>query len=163
MRPPIALALLVLALAAPATAQQPQALFTKTLVADAKTSAEIRSGLKSGRAFVEPNPVFADVTGDGKADALVRVLSGGAPGATAVYVLSTAGTTGSDLKVIMRNQHLYRATLKVNAAKNLVVREPLYAAGDALCCPSKARDRTYAWNARTKTMRRVSLVEFPLT
>jgi hypothetical protein len=162
MRRSAALALLVTLAAAPATAQQPQALFTKTLLADAKTSADVKVLLRSGRGFVEPSPVFADVTGDGKSDALVRVLDGGAAGAVAVYVLSTDGTTSSALRVVMRNQRLYRVTLKVNAAHNLVVRTPVYAAGDALCCPSRARDRTYAWDAKAKAMRRVSSVEFPL-
>jgi hypothetical protein len=161
MRRPYALALLLF-LAAPATAQEPQALFKKKLLADAKTSADVKSMLRSGRGFVEPAPVFADVTGDNKSDALVRVMTGGAAGAVAVYVLSTDGTTGSDLKVVMRNQRLYRATLKVNSAHNLVVREPVYAAGDTLCCPSRARDRTYAWNAKARQLRRISLVEFPL-
>ena len=161
MRSPYAVAL-VLVLAAPATAQEPQALFKKKLLADAKTSSDVKSMLRSGRGFVEPSPVFADVTGDSKSDALVRVMTGGAAGAVAVYVLSTDGTTGSDLKVVMRNQRLYRATLKVNSAHNLVVREPVYAAGDTLCCPSRARDRTYAWNAKAKQLRRVSMVEFPL-
>ena len=71
--------------------------------------------LRSGRGFVEPHPVFDDVTGDGKADALVRVMTGGAASAVAVYVLSTDGTKSSDLRVVMRNQRLYRATLKVNS------------------------------------------------
>jgi hypothetical protein len=162
LRRSYALALLLGLVAAPATAQQGQALFKKTLLDDAKTSADIKAMLRSGRAFVEPTPVFADVTGDGKSDALVRVLDGGAAGAVAVYVLSTDGTTSSDLRVVMRNQRLYRATLKVNSAHNLVVRTPLYSAGDALCCPSHARDRTYAWNAKAKAMRRISMVEFPL-
>jgi len=162
MRRSSALALLVLMVAVPATAQQPQALFAKTLIADSKTSADVKSMLRSGRGFVEPSPVFADVTGDGKSDALVRVLDGGAAGAVAVYVLSTDGTTSSALRVVMRNQRLYRATLKVNAAHNLVVRTPLYAPGDTLCCPSRARERTYAWDAKARAMRRVSLVEFPL-
>jgi hypothetical protein len=43
-----------------------------------------------------------------------------------------------------------------------VVRVPVYAAGDTLCCPSRARDRTYAWSAKAKEMRRISMVEFPL-
>ena len=97
MRSPYAVAL-VLVLAAPATAQEPQALFKKKLLADAKTSSDVKSMLRSGRGFVEPAPVFADVTGDSKSDALVRVMTGGAAGAVAVYVLSTDGTTGSELK-----------------------------------------------------------------
>jgi len=152
----------VLLLAAPATAQEPQALFKKRLLADSKTSSDVKSMLRSGRGFVEPNPVFADVTGDGKSDALVRVMTGGAAGGVAVYVLSTDGTTGSALKVVMRNQRLYRATLRVNDAHNLVVRVPVYADGDAMCCPSRARDRTYAWDAKAKQLRRVSMTEFPL-
>ena len=156
-------ALVVVALlAAPATAQEPQVLFKQKLLADGDTSKDVKSMLRSGRAFVEPHPAFADVTGDGKADALVRVMSGGAAGAVAVYVLSTDGTKSSNLRVIMRNQRLHRATVKVNDAHNLVVRVPVFAAGDALCCPSRARDRTYAWDAKAKVMRRISMVEFPL-
>jgi hypothetical protein len=161
MRRSCALALL-LVLAVPAAAQEPQALFKKKLLAYSKTSADVKSMLRSGRGFAEPSPMFADVTGDGKTDALVRVMSGGAAGAVAVYVFSTDGTSGSDLRVVMRNQRLYRATLKVSAAHDLVVRVPVYAAADALCCPSRARDRTYAWNARAKELRRISSVEFPL-
>ena len=165
MRSCYALAVCAL-LAAPATAQQkpsnPQTLFKQTLLHDAGTSKDIKSMLRSGRGFVEPHPVFDDVTGDGKADALVRVMTGGAAGAVAAYALSTDGTTSSNLRVVMRNQRLYRATLKVNSAHNLVVRVPVYAAGDALCCPSRARDRTYAWDAKAKQMRRISMVEFPL-
>ena len=156
-------ALLVLALlAAPATAQEPQVLFKQKLLADDATSKDVRSMLRSGRGFVEPHPAFADVTGDGKADALVRVMTGGAAGAVAVYVLSTDGTKSANLRVVMRNQRLYRATVKVSDAHNLVVRVPVYAAGDTLCGPSRARDRTYAWSAKAKAMRRIAMVEFPL-
>jgi len=165
MRSCYALAVCAL-LAAPATAQQkpsnPQTLFKQTLLHDAGTSKDIKSMLRSGRGFVEPHPVFDDVTGDGKADALVRVMTGGAAGAVAAYALSTDGTKSSNLRVVMRNQRLYRATLRVNSARNLVVRVPVYAAGDTMCCPSRARDRTYAWDAKAKQMRRISMVEFPL-
>lgn len=161
-----ALALLLIGVA-PAAAQQqsadPQAFFKKTLLGDAKTSADVKSILRSGRGFVEPAPAFADVTGDGKSDALVRVMTGGAAGAVAVYVLSTDGTTSSALKVVFRSQRLYRATLKVSTVHNLVVRTPIYAPGDTMCCPSSARDRTYAWNAKARQLRRIRSVEFPLT
>ena len=166
MRRSCALAVLLLA-AVPALAQPatptPQALFRTTLLSDAGTSADVKAMLRSGRGFVEPAPAFADVTGDGKSDALVRVLTGGAAGAVAAYVFSTDGTTSKRLRVVFRTQRLYRATLKVGTAHDLVVRTPLFAAGDALCCPSRARERTYAWNAKTKRMRRIGSVEFPLT
>ena len=80
-------------LAAPATAQEPQALFKQKLLADAEHQQRTSSRCcAAARGFVEPHPAFADVTGDGKADALVRVMTGGAAGAVAVYVLSTDGT-----------------------------------------------------------------------
>jgi hypothetical protein len=168
MRRSYAIAFLLL-LAAPAAAQQqqqpppdPQALFRQTLLDDAKTSAEVKEMLRSGRGFVEPAPLFADVTGDGKSDALVRVMTGGAAGAVAVFALSTDGTTSSNLRPVFRTDGLYRATVKVNAAHNLVIRVPLYSPGDPLCCPSRARDRTYAWSAKDKRLHRVSSVEFTL-
>jgi hypothetical protein len=165
MRRFYALALL-LVLAAPAAAQQsppdPQALFRQTLLDDPKTSAEVKQMLRSGRGFVEPAPLFADVTGDGKSDALVRVMTGGAAGAVAVFALSTDGTTSSNLRAVFRTYGLYRATVKVNTAHNLVIRVPLYSAGDPLCCPSRARDRSYAWSAKDNRLHRVSSVEFTL-
>jgi hypothetical protein len=63
---------------------------------------------------------------------------------------------------VMRNQRLYRATVKVSVAHNLVVRTPVYATGDTMCCPSRARDRAYTWDAKAKQLRRTSIVEFPL-
>jgi hypothetical protein len=166
MRRSYALVLLLL-LAAPAAAQQqppdPQALFRQTLLDDPKTSAEVKQMLRTGRGFVEPAPAFADVTGDGKSDALVRVMTGGAAGAVAVFVLSTDGTTSSNLRPVFRTYGLYRATVKVNNVHNLVIRVPLFSPGDPLCCPSHARDRTYAWSAKDKRLHRVSSLEFTLS
>ena len=129
------------------------------------TSCEVltRAGvLREASASLSLEAVARNAHGDGKADALVRVMTGGAAGAVAAYALSTDGTKSSNLRVVMRNQRLYRATLRVNSARNLVVRVPVYAAGDTMCCPSRARDRTYAWDAKAKQMRRISMVEFPL-
>ncbi len=100
------------------------------------------------------------MTGDSKSDALVRVMTGGAAGAVAVYVLSTDGTTGSDLKVVMRNQRLYRATLKVNSAHNLVCARAGLRGRRHAVLPVARAHRTYAWNAKAKQLRRVSMVEF---
>src|SRR3954464_13395864 len=87
MRRSYAVALFLL-LAVPATAQQkpsnPQSLFKATLLDYANTSKDVKSMLRSGRGFVEPSPVFADVTGDGKSDALVRVMTGRAAGGAPV-------------------------------------------------------------------------------
>jgi len=75
-------------LAAPAHAQAatsgtPQALFTHEIATDPATSRDIREALRARRVFVDADITFADLTGDGRQDAVVRVDSGGAAGAIA--------------------------------------------------------------------------------
>ena len=148
------LALAVLAAAGTASAQTattgtPQALFTKQIVADEGASAEIRDALKARRIFVDPDVTFADLTGDGRQDAIVRVDSGGAPGTLAVFVFSSDGA--SKLRPVYRNQRLFRALAAPNGAA-LVVRTPRYAPGDELCCPPAFLERTLTWSARSHRM-----------
>src|SRR4051812_34377898 len=87
-----------LAVAAPAVLGEPtpsQKLFRDTLVKDRRTTAEVRQMLRTHAAFVDRRSGFADVTGDGRQDALVLVTTGGAAGTVAVYVLSTHGQTST--------------------------------------------------------------------
>ena len=55
-----------------------------------------------------PRRVFADLTGDGKSDAVVTVENGGAAGAVAAYVLTAEGSDSGALRVAFRNQSLYQ-------------------------------------------------------
>lgn len=131
--------------------QGPQALFENAIVQDAGTTPAIRTLLQTHAGFVAPS--FADLTGDGRMDAVVQVRMPGAAGTVAVYVLSTHGTSGGRLRAVFRSQALYRATVAV-AAGTLVVTVPRYASGDDVCCPADRERRTYAWDAKARRLRR---------
>jgi hypothetical protein len=132
-------------------AQTPQALFEHAIVDDAGTTPAIRTLLQTDAGFVAP--AFADVTGDGRIDAIVEVRMPGAAGTVAAYVFSTDGTRKGRLRTVFRSQALYRATVAV-ASGTLVVTVPRYARGDAVCCPAARERRTYSWDARTHRLRR---------
>jgi hypothetical protein len=166
--PPAALAILALSTVAAlaltagssAAPSKSQALFSKTLLDDAKTTAAVKTLLSTGGGFVAPDIVFADITGDGRSDALVLVENGGVAGAVALYLLSTDGEAAdSPLKAVFRVQRLYRATV-APAGDSLTIRTPHFARGDDVCCPAKILQRTYQWNAAAKTMQRRGSVEF---
>lgn len=103
--------------------------------------------LKKG-GFVSRHIEFADLTGEGKDDAVVTVDSGGAAGVVALYVFSAG--RGSDLKIVYRNQRLYRGSAQVNPGPALVYSLPQYTASDELCCPSAYRETTLKWSATKK-------------
>ena len=150
--------LIALALPAAAAAQAPpdrtpQALFEDLIVKDARTTQAVRQLLQSDAGFVGARPVFADLTGDGRMDAVVQVRMPGAAGTVAVYVFSTDGTRADRLRAVLRSQALYRATTSV-AATTLTVSQPRWARGDDVCCPSARTARRYAWDARTHTLTR---------
>ena len=150
----------LVALALPAAAgaqappdQTPQALFEDLIVKDARTTQGVRQLLQSDAGFVGARPVFADLTGDGRADAVVEARMPGAAGTVAVYVFSTDGTRADRLRAVFRSQALYRATTSVSGGA-LTVSEPRWARGDDICCPSRRTDRRYTWDARTHTLTR---------
>ena len=136
-----------------------QALFRRTLLTDARTTTEIRAFLREGGGFVAPDITFADLTADGRSDAIVLVDTGGVAGAVALYVFSTHGETeDSDLRVVYRSQRLYRASTEVTDGA-LLLRTPRYAEGDDVCCPAKIVQRTYTWSNGANTLRRRSSEE----
>jgi hypothetical protein len=126
--------------------------FRQTILADAKTSSAVKKLLTSKGGFVDPATQYGDLTGDGKADAVVRVDSGGAEGSVALYVFTAEGSSGGKLRIAYRNQQLNRVTVKI-ANATLTLSAPLWAKGDDVCCPKKLRLRDYVWNAKLKTMR----------
>src|SRR4051812_33454935 len=154
---PAATALLTLTLcaaAAPAALAEPtpsQKLFRDTVVKDKGTTADVRRMLRTHSGFVDPRSGFADVTGDGRQDALVLVTTGGAAGTVALYVLSTHGQSGdTKLRAIFRLQRLHRATLRLRDTTVTVV-QPRWRSGDDLCCPVKLRERDYAFAPARRT------------
>jgi hypothetical protein len=153
------LPLAVLALPATAGAQMtppeqaPQALFGGLIVNDPNTTADIRAQLSAGAAYVAARPRFADLTGDGKTDAVVEVRVPGAAGTVGVYAFSTDGAAEGQLRAVLRSQRLYRATVSV-APGTLLVTVPEYAEGNEVCCPAARSERRYGWDAGGKRLRR---------
>ena len=147
-------ALLFVALAAPASAQknQSQLFFEQRLLEDRLTSSAIKTLLRSGGGFVDRGVVFRDLTGDKRADAVVRVHSGGAAGVVAVYVFSTANRKNGKLRAVFRSQNLMRASTRV--LKGVAsYRTSRYEPGDELCCPSRLTQSTLGWVADERRFR----------
>jgi hypothetical protein len=146
---------LVLMAGATATAQDqsPQGLFRTVLLSDAGTASGVKRLLSTNAGFVSPTPVFADLTGDGKSDAVVTVENGGAAGAIAAYVLTAEGSANGELRVALRTQSLYQGRVRVSGP-TLTVVLPQYARGDDVCCPRRAIERDYAWDAAKKAFTR---------
>ena len=151
-----AVALVALAAAVPAAAQTAttdgaQPLFTRLIRDDPATSTAVRDALTGHRAFVSPEVAFADLTGDGKQDAVATVETGGAAGAVAVYLFSADGATDGQLRAVYRSQRLFRALVRTNGA-TLLVRTPLYGPGDEICCASQLLQRTLTWSPKAQRM-----------
>jgi hypothetical protein len=138
----------------PPAQTQAQALFEDLIVKDAHTTAGVRQLLQSDAGFVGAQPTFADLTGDGRMDAVVQVRMPGAAGTVAVFVFSSDGTRANRLRAVFRSQALYRATARVDAGPTLTVTQPRWAKGDELCCTTATAQRHYAWDARTHTLTR---------
>lgn len=140
--------------AATASAAQDQAqrFFEQRLLADRQTSAAVKTLLRSGAGFVDRGIAFRDLTGDNRADAIVRVQSGGAAGAVAVYVFSTANRKGGRLHVIYRAQTLMRASTRISRGV-LSYTTARYQPGDELCCPTRLTQSTLGWSARERRLR----------
>jgi hypothetical protein len=117
------------------------------LLASDRVSHSVKVTLKKG-GFVSREVLFADLTGEGKDDAVVTVDSGGAAGVVALYVFSAG--TGKDLKVVYRNQRMYRGDARINPGPALVYVLPQYAADDEVCCPSAYRETELKWSSAKK-------------
>ena len=144
----VAVATAGLAVAAPpaSAAQSPiQRFFSARLQADEGTSREVRELLRSGEGFVDPVVAFKELTGDDRTDAVVRVQSGGAAGAIALYVLSTdTGRRRSGLQVVFSSQELLRVQTRIRDGV-LRYRSARPQPGDELCCPAAVSESRLRW------------------
>ncbi len=138
--------LLTVALAG-ADQSESQRFFERELLEDRGTSDLVKALLgPQGSGHVDRSIAFRDLTGDDKADAVVRVQSGGASGAVAVYVFSTDGAAeGSQLRAVYRREGVLRAFTQVRRS-DLIVRTASYETGDELCCPALQKEQTLRWN-----------------
>ncbi len=134
-----------------------QSFFHDELIKDAKTTSAIRKALESGAVVVDPATQYADLTGDKKSDAIVRVHSAGAAGVVAVYVFSSDGEPKGALRVLFRTQSLYRAITAPTDDRRLQIDQPRYQAGDDVCCPGRITRRRYRFSRKSRTFVRTSL------
>ena len=141
--------------------QGAQALFRDVLLKDPKTADGVQRLLRTNAGFVSSATVFADLTGDGKEDAVVTVENGGAAGAVAAYVLSAQSSSSGTLSVVFRSQSLYQGQVRVSGA-TLTVITPIYARGNDVCCTRQATERDYLWDADTKAFNRTAMRTVPV-
>jgi hypothetical protein len=93
---------------------------------------------------VDPERViYADLTGDGIEEAVVVIGSGGAFAdlGVAVYRLDDEGWAR---KVFLRK---FIGAVEVREG-TLVIREPVFARGEGVCCPSMVHETAYEWRER---------------
>jgi hypothetical protein len=133
---------------APEQEVSPQELFGGVIARDDRTTTAVKRLLASGAGFVSPRE-FADLTGDGKEDAVVAVATPGAAGAIAGYVLTADGSRAGRLRVAFSSQTEYRLRISLKGA-TLTLAVPAWRRGDDLCCPSRLRERDYAWSASAR-------------
>jgi hypothetical protein len=148
----IACSLLVVVPASTAKLSTAQRFFRGKILRDGSTSRDVKTRLRKG-GFVDRKIMFADLTGEGKSDAVVLVHSGGSAGRIALFVLSSGRRTR--LKIVYRNQRLYRASARVPHAGSSRVgtffyRVPKFEPGDELCCPTAALETELRWSASRK-------------
>lgn len=154
-----ALVLAMLGAGAVAEPSAPQELFRTTLLDDPSTTPAVKRELNTRAGIIAPEIQFADLTGDGRSDAIVFVETGGVGGAVALYVLSTDGKDAtSPLRVVYRSQQLYAASATVSGA-TLVLHTPRFVEGDDVCCPDKLVERVYTWSKTAGTLRQTSTQE----
>ena len=133
---------------APGAQTTTQRFFAARLLEDDGTSREISGMLRSGRGFVDRRIRFRDLTGDGRRDAVVRVQSGGAAGAVALYVFSTdTGRRRGELRVVFRSQELLMAHTRIRDGV-LRYRSARPQPADELCCPSRFAETRLRWRER---------------
>jgi hypothetical protein len=140
---------LALAPTTPARLNAAQRLFRGKLLRDDAVSRDVKTRLRKG-GFVDRKVLFSDLTGEGRSDAVVLVHSGGSAGRIALYVFSSR--RGTRLRVVYRNQRLYRASARVpragsSRAGTFFYRVPAFEPGDELCCPGAYRETELRWSA----------------
>jgi hypothetical protein len=107
----------------------------------------LQSFLTGSNGVVDPSRItYADLTEDGAEEAVVPVGSGGEGGDIAVFVYTSSnGPVEQLLRILPESGSL---TAEVQGA-DLIVREPSFAEGDPMCCPSQLVVTTFRWNGDT--------------
>lgn len=99
-----------------------------------------------GGGQVEPaRTTYADVTGDGREEALLFVESGGTQGDVGVAVVGVEGGNAVVVGYVPAGGRVELA-LPEGGGGVIVTRQGIWKPGDAECCPSELRERFYQWD-----------------
>ena len=113
------------------------------LLFSAGVSPRVKATIRDGRFHAGIDRiVFRDLTGDGNAEDIVTVFSGGTAGDIAFYVLTGEG---SGLHFIKASNREYKIGVKVVGGM-LQVTRPLYRANDPNCCPAQLEITSYRYD-----------------
>jgi hypothetical protein len=113
------------------------------LLSSAGVSPRVKATIRDGRFHAGIDRIlFKDLTGDGTAEDIVTIFSGGTAGDIAFYVLTGEG---SGLHAIKTSNQEYKVGVRVVGGK-LQVTRPLYRQNDPNCCPAQLEITTYGYD-----------------
>lgn len=112
------------------------------LLRDPQVSPGIKETIRLGDGGGIDRLVYGDLTGDGQADVVVPIFSGGTAGDIAFYVLSEQGGV---LHAIKRSNEEYKIGVAIVHGR-LQVKRPYYRSYDPNCCPEYLEVTTYRFD-----------------
>lgn len=124
-----------------------------TLLASRRVHRDVRSWINQGEQFDElgkgvngPGYIrFREVTGDGRADAIVQVSAGGVGRPHAYYVVTDHGGA---TRVVVSVRKAFEASIRARG-RTLTETIPVYAFADSTCCASRLAIRKLRWNGQS--------------
>jgi hypothetical protein len=108
--------------------------------------ADVRSVIAAtGGAYLQSEVTYADLTGDGVDEAIVRIDSGGTMGDIAFLVLTPDGAATKTLLKQTPSGDSAGLVVAVEGGQ-LVMTQPVYGPDDPNCCPTSLKKTTFMWN-----------------
>lgn len=114
------------------------------LLRDPQVSPRIKATIRYGHGGGLDRLEYGDLTGDGRADVVAPVFSGGTAGDVAFYVLSEQGGV---LHAIKRSNQEYKIGVRI-VRGHLQVTRPYYRSSDPNCCPDYLEVTTYRFDGK---------------
>jgi hypothetical protein len=114
------------------------------LLRDPQVSPRVKATIRYGHGGGLDRLVYGDLTGDGQADVVVPVFSGGTAGDIAFFVLSEQGGA---LHAIKRSNQEYKIGVRIVRGQ-LQVTRPYYRSSDPNCCPDYLEVTTYRFDGK---------------
>jgi hypothetical protein len=131
-----------LTLLAPATANAAPRACTKSVIAEKIRHQDLLTQAQLDEGGIDA-VICADLTGDGRAEGLFTVLSGGSQGDLAYGVLKGGPNNGAGGIVMWLDRPGIAIARRSSTSYEIAF--PRFASGDADCCPSAYRIWRYVW------------------